>query len=173
MMSTKYLIDQILKNAQMLVQKNELIHKTFKNRDKNRHAWENACKDFHDSYDALAFPDGLAKELELLKTGNLHAISSAIIYLEADPYFHRSGYIKQKLVRLLKKSPLTHDQKEQLREVIIKAIHENGRREFVEYCRLARVIQNELLIKRIQDIAHSAHDEFIIARAKQLLDTLR
>ena len=40
-------------------------------------------------------------------------------FLEVDPYFFRSGYIKADLLRHLKRAPLTRSQEQRLRNVIL------------------------------------------------------
>src|SRR5437868_5972807 len=49
----------------------------------------------------LAFPGGLGHELRLLENGDLRAIELAVCFLEADPWFFRSGYIKADLIKQL------------------------------------------------------------------------
>jgi hypothetical protein len=70
--------------------------------DKERQAWQDACAQFHESYDALAFPGGYERALELLKQGDLATAETAVIFCELRPYFFRSGYNRSKLLRLLK-----------------------------------------------------------------------
>lgn len=172
-MNTTNLINQIKQNAQKLVHKHALIHETLKNRASNPKPWEDACNDFHASYNELAFPGGLEKAIGLLKNQDAATISVAIIYLQTDPYFHRSGYIKQRIIRLIKKATLSQEQIEQLQEVVLDAIQHNGRREFDEYYRLARKIQNAEFVKRIETIVASAQDMRVMARAQQTLDHLK
>ena len=70
-------------------------------------------------YDQLAFPGGLELGLALLVAGDAKVIESAVTFLEVDPLFHRSGYIKADLLRHLKKVQLSEDQKSRLRRVVI------------------------------------------------------
>jgi hypothetical protein len=64
-------------------------------------AYSEACATFHSFYDQLAFPGGLERGLELLKAHDPSTIETAVSFLEADPWFHRSGFIKADLLRLL------------------------------------------------------------------------
>jgi hypothetical protein len=160
---------QILENAQKINQLYDAINKTVLNRIKDPEAWQNACKAFHDNYDTLAFPGGLAHSLALLKTQDQETIKTAIAYLKTDPYFHRSGYIKQKIARLLKQAPLTQAQIKELQEILIDAIKKYTRREYLEYCRLARKIADASFDAKIQAIIDQSSDAQIIARAQQML----
>jgi len=83
-------------------------------------AWKEAARVFHESYDRLAFPGGIAREFELLKAGEPTAIEMAVCFLEADPWYFRSGYHKADFLRLLRKHPLSDDQCARLRDVILK-----------------------------------------------------
>jgi hypothetical protein len=70
--------------------------------DEEEQAWRNACARVHESYDALAFPGGYERALELLKQGDLATAEVAIIFCEMRPYFFRSGYNRSHLLRRLK-----------------------------------------------------------------------
>lgn len=101
-MNKKALIKLINENTNKINQKHLLIKKTFEHRDIDPEAWSQATKDFHSTYDQLAFPGGLEHALKNLKNKDPGTIEIAIIYLEVDPYYFRSGYIKTKVIRLLK-----------------------------------------------------------------------
>ena len=77
-----------------------------------------------------AFLPGLAK-------GYVRFLESAIAFLEADPWFFRSGYEKQNLIRHLKRAELNDTQRERLGHVVVAAIDGRDRTEFRHYCRLA------------------------------------
>jgi hypothetical protein len=83
-------------NAAELEKLRERVDETFRQRGKGpeRVAWEEAARAFHAAYDKLAFPGGLSRELELLKVGDVTAIELAIQFLEANPWYFRSGFTK-------------------------------------------------------------------------------
>ena len=65
-------------------------------------------------------------------------IESAVVFLEVDPFFFRSGYIKEGLWERLRWAPLDGDQKHSLPQVILQRIPDpKNRREFRRYCLLA------------------------------------
>jgi hypothetical protein len=101
---------QFQKNAARLRALHEAIHKTYELRDKSprhRQAWSDACEEFHHSYDALAFPGGLRYQIERLKAGHADAVELAIQFLEENPMFHRSGYLKEEFIAIIKRAALT------------------------------------------------------------------
>ena len=107
-------------NAEEINRLQECVHETFKSRDKNEHnrrEWEKACKEFHDNYDRLAFPGGLKGAYERILAGDPVAMEAAVCFLEARPYFFRSGYMFKDILRKANKAPLSKDQQERLEAV--------------------------------------------------------
>jgi hypothetical protein len=93
------------------------------------------------------------------------------LFLEVDPWFFRSGYLKQKLLRALKGAVLTPDEVVRLTDVFLVVVDSRDRREFKEYCRLAaKVGATELrngLTARLE-----ASDEQVRRRAIEMLHYL-
>ena len=84
----------------------KLIHETSaaalqEKSPENLAAWRDAAREFHATWDQLAFPGGIGREFELLQQGNLDAAERALLYLENPPYSFRSQYIAEKLRRRL------------------------------------------------------------------------
>ena len=102
--------DSIIKDGEKRINiLHSRIHETFKSRDKNEHKyreWQAACKEFHSSYGALAFPGGLEGAYDRILNGEPHAIEAALCFIEVRPYFFRSGYMYKDLLRKLAKAPL-------------------------------------------------------------------
>jgi len=97
------------------------IHETVCYRDasqQQRDEWENACAEFHARYDMLAFPDGYDGAVERIIAGDPKAVEAAICFLELRPCFFRSGYMFSKLLRKVKRAPLSPQQADRLRFVI-------------------------------------------------------
>jgi hypothetical protein len=91
-------------SAKRISEMHARIHETFKERStpRGRRVWEDACAEFHSSYDALAFPGGYGTALVRLEQGDVEAIEAALVFLEVRPYFFRSGYMRETLMRRLK-----------------------------------------------------------------------
>jgi hypothetical protein len=120
-----------------------------------------------DRYDALlqdfrvktaaALPSSDAAFRPGLANGHVHFVETAIAFLEADPWFFRSGYEKQKIIQHLKRSPLTERQRTRLARVVLAAIdgHAGGvpekrdRIEFRHYGRLACGIWSDFLDEEV------------------------
>lgn len=114
---------RIGENAAEIRRLHALIHETFLHRDKtirSRQAWEDACKQFHEAYDQLAFPDGYQGALERIAAGDPLAVEAAICFLEDRPYFFRSGYMFKAILRKVKHAPLTEDQASRFQRVLTR-----------------------------------------------------
>jgi hypothetical protein len=97
------------------------IHETFAERDhspKKREEWSRACDEFHARYDELASPGGFEGALKRIESGDRRAMEAAICFLELRPYFFRSGYMFESILRKAKRAPLSADQTERLQRVV-------------------------------------------------------
>ena len=95
---------------------------------------------FHANYDRLAFPGGLARELERLRNGDIEAIELAVRYLEAQTFVvipHPARHHKAEILKFLKRHPLTQEQCARLRRVILDRVRGRPVREMRAYGRLA------------------------------------
>jgi hypothetical protein len=100
---------QMLANAAEINRLHRRIGETLVERSKSqegRAMWEAACAEFHARYDDLAFPGGLSNVFAGVDLNDTVAISDALSFLEVRPYFFRSGYMHQRLMRKLKHKPL-------------------------------------------------------------------
>lgn len=77
-----------------------------------------------------AYPAGFWEAFDRLPTGDADAIEMATLFLEADPWFDRSGYVKAELIRRLKRLPLPSDIQERLRAVVLEVARMRDRREY-------------------------------------------
>jgi hypothetical protein len=161
-------------NAEKIRELSSKIRETFVVRDKGpdeRRAWEEAAREFRERYDDLAFPQGLNHQRMRLKEQDPNAIEMAIQFLEADPWFHRSGYIKEEITRRLKRAPLSGKQISILNSGILSMVDREDRREFRSFCRLARAIQTPELIVDVSNRMVSP-EEGISRRAKMMLEII-
>lgn len=69
-------------------------------------ARQRTCQEFHDHYDALAFPGGLRSGLQSIEAGDLQAIETAILYLELRPFHVRAQFNREAFTKLIKRQTL-------------------------------------------------------------------
>jgi hypothetical protein len=138
---------QILNTERVTNNYLQRIHQTFNDwkRTKSNAAyqeWSDTCISFHQTEHPT---DTLwsNEHREKLKSGDREAIEDTILYLEVDPWYFRSGYVKEWLLDTLRKAPLSEDDKSRLRNVILAVTAGKNRREFRRYCFLAKKIINE------------------------------
>jgi hypothetical protein len=97
------------------------IHETFAKKDvspEKREEWKQACELFHRQYDELAFPGGYDTALDRLAAGDEQTMEATICFLEMRPYFFRSGYMFDALLRRAKHAPLSPEQGARLQVVV-------------------------------------------------------
>lgn len=128
-----------------------LIHNTFKGlrdrsnlEDPGTKAWLAALDQF-----GAAMTNVYHGSLRSYYAGAIEADAMAsedlLAFLEADPYFFGSGYMKEKALTLLKRRNLKPSFQRRLIDVIVDATRRPQRREFLYYCRAARQIGSEEL----------------------------
>lgn len=116
----------------------ERIHQTCRRRHvdhASQEAWRQACEAFHSFRSSL---DPLFERAFQETNYCDKALTEFVIcFLEVDPRFFRSGYIKQVILTRLKRSVLCEHDQRRLRGVCVDAVSRRGGREFKYYCRLA------------------------------------
>ena len=116
----------------------QLVRQTHRQRSLSADGWERwheACAQLH----AQCHPTDYLWErstLERIRSGDQEVIEDAILFLDVDPWFFRSGYLKEGLIRGLKRAPLAALQQRRLRHVVLKVCQGRNRREFRCYCSL-------------------------------------
>jgi hypothetical protein len=160
----------LIKNAEEINRLHKSIHSAFKEKT---HGPEHskACAVFHENYDRLAFPGGLAQAMHLLKEHDSVTIATAIKFLEIDPMFHRSGYIKEDILRYLKKAQLSKSQIETLERLIIRSIYQGGRREFNSYAKLAGALHTKTVLRTIKKRLSGNREQ--IRRAEKMMQMIK
>ena len=89
--------------------------------------------------------------LTALSSGETDAKESAIKYLEFDPYYYRSGYIKSKLLVRLKNIKLSASEVKRLQKVICNAIvSQSPKCEFKYYARLLKNVGTPEFRQKLQ-----------------------
>jgi hypothetical protein len=118
-------------------------------RERDPDRYDALLRDFREKT-AAALPSGDRAFMRSLANGQARAIETAIAFLEADPWFFRSGYEKQNLIRHLKRSrQLTAAQRERLAHVVLAAIDGRDRTEFRHFGRLACGIWSDFLDEQV------------------------
>lgn len=102
-------------------------------------AWQNAVETWRTAIDR-AYPPGFWDALEAVRRGERSGLEAMIEFLEADPWFFRSGYIKAIVLSAIKRFAFEPDEAERLRRVVLDVVDRRDGREFRDYCRLARRI---------------------------------
>jgi len=115
--ATDRLKAQIRRNAEEIAKLHARIHETVRERDLSeakRQQWLLACREFRAQYDRLAFPGGLDGAFERLAAGDPATMEAAICFVELRPYFFRSGYLFESLLRKARHAPLSDEQASRL-----------------------------------------------------------
>ena len=93
--------------------------------------WRQACSEFHEHYQELAFPGGVFDARDRMRAGDEQSIEYAIAFLEVRPYFFRSGYMYQEYMRVLRNCPLSDSQRRRYDEIRARyQIYRETRRRF-------------------------------------------
>ncbi len=125
-------------------------------REKDPDRYDALLRDFRDRTEA-ALPSSQRDFMAGLAAGHARFVERAILFLEADPWFFRSGYEKQRLIRHLKRTPLNPMQRQRLGRVVLAAIDGDAggvranrdRLEFRHYGRLACAVWSDLLDEEV------------------------
>jgi hypothetical protein len=138
----------------------------------SRHArlWREACARFHahvsplDDWAKIALSGDLAHSTETQ--------DFVLTFLERDPMYFRSGYLKEALLRHLKRADLAKAGRERVGNILLDAVRCRGQREFRRYCHLAANLGTAGLRAEI-DALTSANDNAVASRARMMLRYLR
>jgi hypothetical protein len=132
------------------------VHRTFLQRDrdaKSRSEWERAGHAFHTYTSQMdRYIERACKPVRYSgdRTNDRRLLEFVVCFLEVDPWFFRSGYLKQIFLTRLKRSDLDEAIQERLRKVLLDIVDRRGTREFKHYCRLAAVIADESLVSALE-----------------------
>jgi len=125
-MRTRDIKQAIVTNAEAIRQLHGRIHQTFRHREESLgkwQEWKEASRDFHATWNRLAFPGGYwtdanSNALQRIVAGDEQAMEAAICFLEIRPYFFRSGYMFKDILRKAKNAPLSEEQSARLKVVL-------------------------------------------------------
>jgi hypothetical protein len=133
----------------------ERIHRTFAARhegSKAMQAWHDATEAWHartNPIDRLWEDDFLAA----LRASHHPSIEDAILYLEVDPWYFRSGYLKERLIRGLKSANLSAKDRRRLWNVVWNVASGKNRREFRNFCSLATIVADDDLLRLLENVS--------------------
>ena len=162
-------------NAAELERLRQQVDEMFRRRSespKHEAAWREAARAFHEAYDKLAFPGGLSREFELLRIGDPTAIEMAVRFLEANPWYFRSGYYKADILKLLRKHPLSEEQCARMRTLILERVRGRPVREIRAFARFAPKVTTPEFEIEIVNIAENAK-RHAARHAQWVLDCLK
>jgi hypothetical protein len=100
---------------------------------------------------------------------SIQDLDSAISFLETDPWFLGSGYMKADLLKIVTQVELNHSQLTRLRKVVIDIVDKRDGREFRWYCRLACKVQSAEMRDELRRRL-SSEDANIRRRARWMFD---
>ncbi len=132
-----------------------------------RVAWSDAASELHDALDLLY--DDLENAITKSKLGDPDATEYLVVFLEADPWCFRSGYMKGRVYESLRRAHLDHSLQERLRPVLLNAVDAGYRREFRSSCRLARQLADPLLTGELRRRLAASPDPHVRRRALWML----
>ena len=120
---------------------------------------------------AAAYPPTFNQDLVRLEEGDASGLESIVAFLEADPIFYGTGYLKEGLSRLLRDVELPSNYVSRLQAVVLSVVDRRDGREFRAYCRLARKVDSpelrEQLTRRL-----TQDDPNVRRRARWVLEAL-
>lgn len=139
--------------------------------DPSTRRWLSAIEAFRAAY-ARVYPDALRPVDQGAKRASEIESADMLDFLEADPIFHRSGYMKEKLLTELKRRKLDRHEAERLQAIILGIIQKvDHRREFLRYCRAAANVDDERFRTELRTLEQS-DDLHVSQRANWMLAAL-
>ncbi|MEZ5823311.1 MAG: hypothetical protein R3C97_00750 [Geminicoccaceae bacterium] len=148
---------EIIRHRDTLNELRERMAVTFRMRgrsEQHRQAWLDACKAFHGSRSAV--DDRLDQVSRVMIAENRHMRKFVFDFLSVDPVFFRSGYRKERLLRMLKPLDLAEDEKAILRQIILRRVHTGALREFRLFCKLMPKIRTDEFLAELRTASRSA-----------------
>ena len=118
-----------------------------------------------------AYPNGFWNSVEKLRAGDAVGLENTLSFLEADPMFFRTGYVKTWLIRAIKPPLLKPSDIRRLQGVVLSVVDRRDDRDFRAYCKLARKADGpELREQLAQRVDRGDFD--IRRRARWVLEAL-
>jgi hypothetical protein len=117
--------------------------------------------------------DAPTAEIEAgLAAGEPEAIEAALDYLQDDPYYFRSGYAKQRILRRLAGQVLTDEQRRRARAVVVQYVDGGTHGSMRQLQRVARRVADNPLRRALRTRLYS-DDEHLAWRALVVLSAVK
>ena len=168
---TKLIAEEGAKLGELYARRRRAI--LHRERDSASHSeWDRACYAFRSYVSRLNPYIERARKKVRYADKDKNLLEFVVCFLEVDPWFDCSGYLKEIFLTRVKRSDLDEETKERLRRVLLDAVNRRGTREYKYYCRLAAVIGDEDLVAALET-ASDNNDGAVARRAKMMLGTIR
>lgn len=119
-----------------------------------------------------AYPPGFDAKFALLKAGRSEGLEMALAFLEADPWFFGSGYVKADLLRFICRMSVAPVYWPRLKRIVLAAILLRDRRELRFYRRLAGKVFDSEFSQQVE--ALTVHEDAgVRRRARWILEHCR
>lgn len=139
--------------------------------DPRTRRWKQAVERFHKALN-VAYAGSLKGFAEGSKVGSEVETEDILNFLEADPKFFRSGYMKERVLTLLKQRELADLEVARFQAAVLKVVSTpDRRREFVHYCRAAVKVDQGAFRKNLEALEES-EDMRVALRANWVLAAL-
>ncbi|MBV1688858.1 hypothetical protein KRR38_14545 [Novosphingobium sp. G106] len=139
--------------------------------DPRTQRWLDAIKAYRAAC-ARAYPEPLREVDRGIKRASEIDTVDMLDFLEADPFFDRSGYMKEKLLGELKRRKLDHHEIKRLQAIILSVVKKDDhRREFLRYCRASANVDDEHFRAELGALERS-DDPHVSQRANWVLAAL-
>ena len=161
----------ILARAEEIDRLHKAVHETFANRHKSEggiEAWERAAAAFRQR--SASFDGEMARVRSAAEMETDPALRDFVLtFLELDPMFFRSGYMKEVMLDQLKPARLSPDERVRVRAIVVDAARNRGQREFRRYCRLAGRLRDATLADTLAPMLEDRSGR-VRSRARMMLD---
>jgi hypothetical protein len=118
------------------------------------------------------FTEGFFAAAAALKAGDSNSLEYGVRFLEADPWCHRSGYWKARLIPKITRLDLDEAVRERLARVVLAVVDDpRRRREIAEYGKLARAVETAELRGQLEQRL-AVGDPQVRFNARQVLERL-
>ena len=132
---------QIAEAARAVYDKAEQLHRQFPQDSEASNAYF-AAQEYYWQCLHTAYSHELRRDIDLLRNGDAAGLETIILFLEADPLFYGTGYLKEDLSRFLRRAELPGNYVQRLQKVVLSIVDRRDGREFRAYCRLARKVDS-------------------------------